>query len=145
MPQIQKLLCLIYFLGESLFLISLSGVIRNWLSSIKIRMLESFWNKISPTGCKWFSLNAPRTEPLCLIFLGGESLFLIFPSLGQDRFIELGSAIRGKKWHRWRFLSLLQFLYCDTLDWLAVQSKSHHLLQYSFLPFWWEGASRSCW
>ena len=29
---------------------------------------------------------------------------------------------------------LLQFLHRDTLDWSAVQSKSHRLLQFSFLP-----------
>ena len=31
---------------------------------------------------------------------------------------------------------LLQFLHRDTLDWSAVQSKSHRLLQFSFLPSW---------
>ena len=30
--------------------------------SIKIRKAEQFWNKISLTGCKWYSLNAPSTE-----------------------------------------------------------------------------------
>ena len=66
------------FLGESLFLIFSSGVIRNGLPSIKIRMMEKFQNKISPTGCTWPNLNAPSTETPESHPFFGESLFLIF-------------------------------------------------------------------
>ena len=63
------------------FLIFSSGVIRNGIPSIKLRTIENFWDKISLTGCKWSSLNAPGTDtPVSHSFLG-ESLFLIFPSL----------------------------------------------------------------
>ena len=61
---------------------TLSGVIRNGIPSIKMRKLEKLWNKISSTGCKWSSLNAPSTETPVSHPFWGDSPFLIFPSLG---------------------------------------------------------------
>ena len=40
----------------------LSGVIRNGSPSIKLKMMEQFWDKISFTGCKCSSLNTLGTE-----------------------------------------------------------------------------------
>ena len=42
--------------------------------------MEKFGDKISLTGCKWSSLNAPSTETPVSHPFWGESLFLIFSS-----------------------------------------------------------------
>ena len=47
-----------------------------------MRKLEIFWNKISSTGCKRSSLDAPGTETHVSHQLLDESLFLFFLSLG---------------------------------------------------------------
>ena len=58
-------------------LLPLSGVIRKGSPSIKIRKVEQFWNKISSTGCKWSTLNAPITETPVSHSLMSEFLFPI--------------------------------------------------------------------
>ena len=64
MPQALKTLCLIHFWGwmNSPFpLLALWGN-KNWPPSMKVKKLKIFWEKMSPKGCKWSSLNAPGTE-----------------------------------------------------------------------------------
>ena len=57
------------FLGESLFLIFSSGVIRS--PQYKDQMMENFRDKISLMGCKWSNSIAPSTEtPLFHPFFG---------------------------------------------------------------------------
>ena len=64
-------------LSESLFPFSvpLTGVIDNWTPSMKVKKFEIFWDKISSTGCKWSSLNAPSTETPVSHPILCESLF----------------------------------------------------------------------
>ena len=70
-------------LGESLFSHSpLSGVIDNWTPQYESKKGGKLCNEIRSTGWKWSSLNAPTTETLVSHPLVGESLFLIFLSLG---------------------------------------------------------------
>ena len=51
---------------------------------MKLKMVENFWNKISSTGWKWSSLNAPSTETPVPVShpLLGESLFPHSPLSG---------------------------------------------------------------
>ena len=41
---------------------SQTGVIRKGSPSIKLKMIKIFGDKISLTGCKWSSMNAPRSH-----------------------------------------------------------------------------------
>ena len=45
---------------------------------MKARKMEIVWNKISSTGCKWFSWNAPGSGTPVPHSLLGDSLFPIF-------------------------------------------------------------------
>ena len=88
MPQALKLkpLCLIQFQGweNSLFpLLALWGN-KNWPTSMKVKKLKIFWNKMGSMDCKWSSLNAPGTQtplPHPILKLG-EVPFPIVSPLG---------------------------------------------------------------
>ena len=71
-----------YPISSPCSILPFSGVIRNGSPSIKLRMVEKLWNKISWIGCKWSNSNAPSTEIHVSHPFVGESLFLIFSSLG---------------------------------------------------------------
>ena len=62
-PGTQTPLChSILDLDYSLFsLLDLWGN-KNWPSSIKVKKIESVWNKMGLKSCKWLSLNAPDTQ-----------------------------------------------------------------------------------
>ena len=53
--------------------------------SIKVRKVEIFWNKISLTGFKWSSLNAPSTETPVYHPFFGQSPFLIYIICGNKK------------------------------------------------------------
>ena len=89
MPQALKHLYLIQFWNweNSLFsLLALWGN-KNWPPSITMREIENFHNKMGLKGCKWPSLNSPRTHtPLSHSFLELEIfLFSLLALLGNKK------------------------------------------------------------
>ena len=68
LPQALKTFCLIQFWGwkNSLFPLLVLWGNRNWPPSMKVKKLETFWDKSS----KWSSLNAKLTEILFLTLVG---------------------------------------------------------------------------